>query len=108
MTLGTSNNADPTTKKTIEAEEIFNSSPIPQNNNRIYVFRLPYHTEISVLVSAITTRFSNRVIHAEEDEMGAQMIFEGLKCPGIRGKIAKLFDYFVFCCSRGLRFGKLE
>ena len=107
MTLGTSNNAEPT-KKIIEPEEIYSSSPIPQNNNRAYVFKLPYHTEISVIVSAVTTRFSSSVVHAEEDDVGAQMILEGLKCPGLRGKIAKMMDYFVFCCSKGVRFGTLE
>ena len=39
--------------------------------------------------------------------MGAQIILEGLKCPGIRGKLSKLMDYFVFCCSKGVTFGIL-
>lgn len=28
--------------------------------------------------------------------------------PGVRSALAKVLDYFVFCCSRGLRFGLLE
>ena len=36
------------------------------------------------------------------------MILEGLQFPGLRGKISKMLDYFVFCCSKGFRFGKLE
>ena len=42
MALGTSN-FNKGTEKIIDTEEIFNSEPIPQTNNRVYIFRLPYY-----------------------------------------------------------------
>jgi hypothetical protein len=73
MALGTSQQSE-ATKKIIEAEEIYSSEPIAQYNNRVFLFKLPYHTDIPNLLSTLTSRFSQTVIHAEEDDTGAQMI----------------------------------
>jgi hypothetical protein len=64
MALGTTHQGEPT-KKTIEVEELFSSEPIVEASSRVYLFRLPIETEISNLVSVLTTRFSSSVIHAE-------------------------------------------
>jgi hypothetical protein len=45
-----------------------------QANNRVYIFRLPIETDIGSLVSSLTSKFASSVIHAEEDEIGAQII----------------------------------
>jgi hypothetical protein len=74
----------------------------------MFIFRLPYHTDIANVVSTFTTRFAIAVLHAEEDENGAQIILEGLKSSSLRAKLATMMDYLVFCCSKGLRFGHLE
>lgn len=87
---------------------MYSNQPIAQANNRVFIFRLPVDTDISHLLSLLTTRFASTVIHAEEDEAGAQIILEGLQCSGLRARMAKLLDYLVFCCSKGLRFGRLE
>lgn len=64
MTLSSSNQAEQT-KKVIEPEDCFTLQPISQSNHRLYLFRLPLETEVAALVTAITTRFSNFVVHAE-------------------------------------------
>ena len=54
------------TKKVIEPFEC-DVQPVSQSDSKLYVFKLPLSAEISALVTSITTRFSNFVIHSEED-----------------------------------------
>jgi len=65
MTLTLANQAE-NTKKVIESDEYYVQAH-PQSNHRLYLFKLPLATEISVLVSSITTRLSPFIVHAEED-----------------------------------------
>ena len=64
MALNTTSQAEQT-KKVIEPEDCFTLQPISQSDHRLYLFRIPLETEVAALVTAITSRFSNLVVHAE-------------------------------------------
>ena len=44
----------------------------------------------------------------ESDAKAAQIILQGLKTRGWKRMVAKVLDYVVFCCSRGIKYGVLE
>jgi hypothetical protein len=58
------------TKKVIEPFEC-EVQPLSHSDSKLYVYKLPLSAEISALVTSITTKFAQLVIHAEEDELGA-------------------------------------
>ena len=47
-------------------------------------------------------------MHVESDAKAAQIILQGLKTKGLKRIVAKMLDYVVFCCSRGIKYGVLE
>ena len=105
MTLSSSNHPEPT-KKTIEADDIIEYQPI-SHNHRNYTFSLPPNTDLSTLTTQLTARFTHSLIHAHEDNHGAQLLLQGLPPQGLTTMLAKILDHCLFCWSKGLPQGRL-
>ena len=102
----TSNHAEPT-KKSIEFEDSYNFQPTATSNNRKYIFSLPFSTEVTTVTNNLVTRFAESVIHAENDNKSGEILLEGIQIKSITSYCKKFLDYFIFCCSKGLRYGIL-
>jgi hypothetical protein len=76
-------------------------------NKRKFIFCLPFSTEISTLVNALSLKFAPSLLHTQSDSKSALLVLEGLKIRGFRRALGKLLDYLIFCCSRGMKYGIL-
>ena len=103
-----SNNQGEATKKTIETEDYFNFQPAVISTHRKYTFLLPFSTPVHAVLNALTSKFTESLIHVESDSKTGEIILEGLRAKGLRRVCGKVMDFLCFCCSRGIRYGLLE
>lgn len=104
----TSNNQGEPTKKTIETDEYFNFQPAIISTHRKFTFQLPFSTPIHAVLNALTSKFTDSLIHVESDSKTGEIILEGLRMRGLKRAFGKIMDFLFFCCSRGARYGLLE
>lgn len=66
-------------------------------------------SDITAILTAITTKFNQDVIHSEEGADGGHILIKGINPQGFRRVVARVVDVLTFCCQRsGVRRGSLE